>query len=52
MIGDPFSQWWDSSGRPAIVKKISGIGKDIVKAGGTGLKNLLRIYYPVEIKPE
>lgn len=52
MIGDPFSQWWDSSGRPAIVKKISGIGKDIVKAGGNWFKESIKDYYPVEIKPE
>lgn len=42
MIGDPFSQWWDSSGKPAIVKKISGIGKDIVKAGGNWFKESLK----------
>ena len=46
MIGDPFSQWWDSSGRPAIVKKISGIGKDIVKAGGNWFKESLKDLLP------
>ena len=46
MIGDPFSQWWDSSGKPAIVKKISGIGKDIVKAGGNWFKESLKDLLP------
>lgn len=46
MIGDPFSQWWDSSGRPAIVKKISGIGKDIVKAGGNWFKESIKDLLP------
>lgn len=46
MIGDPFSQWWDSSGKPAIVKKISGIGKDIVKAGGNWFKESLKALLP------
>lgn len=46
MIGDPFSQWWDSSGRPAIVKKISGIGKDIVKSGGNWFKESLKDLLP------
>mgnify|MGYP001661329461 CR=1 FL=1 len=46
MIGDQFSQWWDSSGRPAIVKKISGIGKDIVKAGGNWFKESIKDLLP------
>lgn len=46
MIGDPFSQWWDSSGKPAIVKKISGIGKDIVKAGGNWFKESIKDLLP------
>lgn len=46
MIGDPFSQWWDSSGRPAIVKKITGIGKDIAKAGGNWFKESLKDLLP------
>lgn len=46
MIGDPFSQWWDSSGRPEIVKKISGIGKDIVKAGGNWFKESIKDLLP------
>lgn len=46
MIGDPFSQWWDSSGRAAIVKKISGIGKDIVKAGGNWFKESIKDLLP------
>lgn len=46
MIGDPFSQWWDSSGKPAIVKKISGIGKDIVKAGDNWFKESLKDLLP------
>lgn len=46
MIGDPFSQWWDSSGRPAIGKKISGIGKDIVKAGGNWFKESIKDLLP------
>lgn len=46
MIGDSFSQWWDSSGRPAIVKKISGIGKDIVKAGGNWFKESIKDLLP------
>lgn len=46
MIGDPFSQWWDSRGRPAIVKKISGIGKDIVKAGGNWFKESIKDLLP------
>lgn len=46
MIGDTFSQWWDSSGRPAIVKKISGIGKDIVKAGGNWFKESIKDLLP------
>lgn len=46
MIGNPFSQWWDSSGRPAIVKKISGIGKDIVKAGGNWFKESIKDLLP------
>lgn len=46
MIGDPFSQWWESSGKPAIVKKVSGIGKDIVKAGGNWFKESLKDLLP------
>ncbi len=46
MIGDPFAKWWDSSGKPAIVKKISGIGKDIVKAGGNWFKESLKDLLP------
>ena len=46
MIGDPFSQWWDSKGRPAIVKKITGIGKDIAKAGGNWFKESLKDLLP------
>lgn len=46
MIGDPFSQWWESSGKPAIVKQVSGIGKDIVKAGGNWFKESLKDLLP------
>lgn len=46
MIGNPFAKWWDSSGKPAIVKKISGIGKDIVKAGGNWFKESLKDLLP------
>lgn len=46
MIGIPFAKWWDSSGKPAIVKKISGIGKDIVKAGGNWFKESLKDLLP------
>lgn len=46
MIGDPFSKWWDSKGRPAIVKKITGIGKDIAKASGNWFKESLKDLLP------
>ena len=42
LIVNPFSKWWDSKGRPAIVKKITGIGKDIAKAGGNWFKESLK----------
>ena len=42
LIANPFSKWWDSKGRPAIVKKITGIGKDIAKAGGNWFKESLK----------
>lgn len=46
LIVNPFSKWWDSKGRPAIVKKITGIGKDIAKAGGNWFKNSLKDLLP------
>ena len=46
LIVNPFSKWWDSKGRPAIVKKITGIGKDIAKAGGNWFKESLKDLLP------
>lgn len=46
LIANPFSKWWDSKGRPAIVKKITGIGKDIAKAGGNWFKESLKDLLP------
>lgn len=46
LIANPFSQWWDSKGKPAIVKKITGIGKDIAKAGGNWFKESLKDLLP------
>lgn len=46
LIVNPFSKWWDSKGRPAIVKKITGIGKDIAKSGGNWFKNSLKDLLP------
>lgn len=46
LIVNPFSKWWDSKGRPAIVKKITGIGKDIAKAGGNWFKGSLKDLLP------
>lgn len=46
LIVNPFSKWWDSKGRPAIVKKITGIGKDIAKAGGSWFKESLKDLLP------
>lgn len=46
LIVNPFSKWWDSKGRPTIVKKITGIGKDIAKAGGNWFKESLKDLLP------
>ena len=46
LIANPFSNWWDSKGKPAIVKKITGIGKDIAKAGGNWFKESLKDLLP------
>lgn len=46
LIANPFSNWWDSKGKPAIVKKITGIGKDIAKAGGKWFKESLKDLLP------
>ena len=46
LIANPFSQWWDSKGKPAIVKKITGIGKDIAKAAGNWFKGSLKDLLP------
>lgn len=46
LIANPFSQWWDSKGKPAIVKKITGIGKDIAKAAGNWFKDSLKDLLP------
>lgn len=46
LIANPFSKWWDSKGRPAIVKKITGIGKDIAKASGNWFKESLKDLLP------
>lgn len=46
LIANPFSKWWDSKGRPVIVKKITGIGKDIAKAGGNWFKESLKDLLP------
>jgi tape measure domain-containing protein len=46
LIVNPFSKWWDSKGRPAIVKKITGIGKDIAKSGGNWFKKSLKDLLP------
>lgn len=46
LIVNPFSKWWDSKGRPAIVKKITGIGKDIAKAGRNWFKESLKDLLP------
>lgn len=46
LIANPFSKWWDSKGRPTIVKKITGIGKDIAKAGGNWFKESLKDLLP------
>ena len=46
LIVNPFSKWWDSKGRPTIVKKITGIGKDIAKAGGNWFKGSLKDLLP------
>ena len=46
LIVNPFSKWWDSKGRQAIVKKITGIGKDIAKAGGNWFKESLKDLLP------
>lgn len=46
MIGDPFEKWWDSNARPAILKKVSDVGKDIAKAGGNWFKESLKDLLP------
>lgn len=46
LIVNPFSKWWDSKGKPTIVKKITGIGKDIAKAGGNWFKESLKDLLP------
>lgn len=46
LIANPFSNWWDSKGKPAIVKKITGIGKDIAKAAGDWFKGSLKDLLP------
>lgn len=46
LIANPFSKWWDYKGRPAIVKKITGIGKDIAKASGNWFKESLKDLLP------
>ena len=46
LIANPFSSWWDSNGKPAIVKKITGIGKEIAKAGGNWFKESLKDLLP------
>lgn len=50
LIVNPFSKWWDSKGRPAIVKRLLGLEKILQKLVETGSRNLLRICYQAEIK--
>lgn len=46
LIATPFSDWWESKGKPGIIKKISGAGKDIAKAAGNWFKDSLKDLFP------
>lgn len=46
LIANPFSDWWESKGKPGIVKKITGIGKDVAKGAGNWFKESLKDLLP------
>lgn len=39
-LGDPISQWWDTSGRAGAVKAATGLTKILVEGIGNGLKEI------------
>ena len=46
LIANPFSNWWESKGKPGIVKKITGIGKDITEGMSKWFKESLKDLLP------
>lgn len=46
MIAQPFSDWWEGKGKPAIVGKLKDIGKEVGKAAGDWVKESLKDLLP------
>lgn len=46
LISNPFSEWWDSTGKPAIVSKLKSIGTEAAKSIKDVFKNSLKDLLP------
>ena len=46
LISNPFSEWWDSTGKPAIVSKLKSIGTEAAKSIKDLFKNSLKDLMP------
>lgn len=46
LISNPFSDWWDSTGKPAIVSKLKSIGTEAAKSIKDLFKNSLKDLLP------
>ena len=46
LISNPFSNWWDSTGKPAIVSKLKSIGTEAAKSIKDLFKNSLKDLLP------
>ncbi len=46
LITDPFSEWWDSTGKPAITSKLKSIGTEAAKSIKDLFKNSLKDLLP------
>lgn len=46
LISNPFSEWWDSTGKPAIVSKLKSIGTETAKSIKDLFKNSLKDLLP------
>ncbi|OUO26017.1 tape measure protein [Eubacterium sp. An3] len=46
LISNPFSEWWDSTGKPAIVSKLKSIGTEAAKSIKDIFKNSLKDLMP------